>query len=197
MLRRRWDDLRPQAWKNGGGSTRDVVARPEAATLADFDWRVSIAEVGQDGPFSAFPGIDRVIMLLEGDEMVLAVNGATHRLGRLDTLAFAGEDDTTCQVPSGGTRDLNLMTRRGRAAGSLRAVEVAGAYEAATGDDGALVLVVLTDGLALEPADASEPVPVQALDSVIEDTSGARIRVTGTGTLVELKIVTELVAAPA
>lgn len=191
MLLRRWDDLEAKPWKNGGGSTRDVAASPEGATLADFDWRVSVAEVEQDGPFSAFPDVDRVIMLLEGSEMVLTVNGATYTLGRLDMLAFAGEDDTTCRVPAGATRDLNLMTRRGRAAGSVRVVDVAGVYEAAVsgGECSALVVLALSDGLTLEPAKGSEPVTtLRALDSVVEGAAGSRIRVAGTGTLVELKI---------
>ncbi|MBR7826998.1 HutD family protein [Actinospica sp. MGRD01-02] len=188
---RRWEDLEAKPWKNGGGSTRDVAASPEGATLADFDWRVSVAEVERDGPFSAFPDIDRVIMLLEGGEMVLTVNGTPHTLGRLDTLAFAGEDDTACRVPGGATRDLNLMTRRGRAAGSMRVVEVAGDHEVAVsgGEGGAVVLLALTGGLALEPADGSEPVTtLRALDSVVEGAVGSHIRVAGTGTLVELRI---------
>ena len=197
MLLRRWDDLEAKPWKNGGGSTRDVAASPEGATLADFDWRVSVAEVEQDGPFSAFPDVDRVIMLLEGSEMVLTVNGATYTLGRLDMLAFAGEDDTTCRVPAGATRDLNLMTRRGRAAGSVRVVDVAGVYEAAVsgGECSALVVLALSDGLRLEPADGdgSEPVTMlRALDSVVEGASGSGIRVTGNGTLVEVTITADL-----
>lgn len=193
MVVRRWTDLEPKPWKNGGGSTRDIVTAPEGATLADFEWRVSVAEVEQDGPFSAFPEIDRVIMLIDGGGMTLVVDGAMHQLGRFDTLAFAGEATTTCRLPSGATRDLNLMTRRGRVVGSMRAVDVAGRYEAAVdgGEGGALVLVALTDGLAIEPADGSEPVTLRALDSVVEDVPGPPMRVTGTGTLAELRIVAD------
>ena len=36
-----------------------------------FDWRLSIAEVEADGPFSAFDGYDRVLVLLDGAGMDL------------------------------------------------------------------------------------------------------------------------------
>jgi len=32
-------------WKNGGGVTRDVIVSPAGATLENFDWRISIAEI--------------------------------------------------------------------------------------------------------------------------------------------------------
>ena len=54
-------------WKNGGGTTQEVVCWPQGAGLDSFEWRISIAHIAQSGPFSAFAGIDRVITLLSGD----------------------------------------------------------------------------------------------------------------------------------
>jgi len=48
-------------WKNGGGTTTEIAVAPEGASLNDFDWRISMAHVGADGPFSSFPGIDRTL----------------------------------------------------------------------------------------------------------------------------------------
>ena len=53
-------------WKNGGGVTREIVCSPPGAGMEGFDWRVSIATIDKPGPFSAFAGVDRVIMLLDG-----------------------------------------------------------------------------------------------------------------------------------
>ncbi|PWI44857.1 HutD family protein [Streptomyces sp. ICBB 8177] len=178
----RWDDLTVTPWKNGGGSTRGLASSPSGSTLADFDWRVSVAEVGADGPFSAFPRIDRVIMLVDGGTMVLDVDGVAHTLGRFDSLAFDGEAATTCRLPSGPTRDLNLMTRRGRARGSLVAVDVAGQYETVVGEGDVAVLVALTPGLILAPGRG-----LGALDSVMRDRPGS-LRISGTGTLAEIRI---------
>jgi environmental stress-induced protein Ves len=66
-------------WRNGGGETREIISWPPGQ--ADFDWRASIATVAQDGPFSAFPGIDRSITLLSGEGVQLSDgSGLNHRL---------------------------------------------------------------------------------------------------------------------
>jgi uncharacterized protein len=191
----RWDDLAVTPWKNGGGGTRSLAAAPEgAATTADFDWRVSVADVASDGPFSAFPGVARVLMLVDGAEMILTVDGATHRLGPGESLAFSGAADTSCRVPSGPTRDLNLMTRNGRADGSLQAVTVAGEYETALGKGESVVLVALTPGLSLEhaggPGTGTTLPPglaLGALDSVLRQAPGF-VRVSGSGTLAQIRV---------
>src|SRR6185369_11614525 len=64
-------DYRPMPWKNGGGRTIEIAVHPVGATLDAFQWRVSIADIERDGPFSRFPGIDRTIVLLEGAGMHL------------------------------------------------------------------------------------------------------------------------------
>ena len=195
MLVRRLRELDAKPWKNGGGNTRDLAAAPPDSTLADFDWRVSIAEVAADGPFSAFPDIDRVIMLVDGAEMILDVDGITHRLNRFDTLAFAGEATVLGAVPSGPTRDLNLMTRRGCATGSMHAVDVAERHEVEVGPGEAVLLVALTDGLTmhdepLEPLETAKALEkFEALDSVIRETPGT-VRISGTGTVAVIRIST-------
>lgn len=102
-------------WKNGGGSTREIVCRPEGAGLDGFDWRVSIATITQAGPFSAFPGMDRVIMLLDGDGVRLrSTAGVDHRLDRAHApFAFSGDLALDCALLGGPSTDFNVMTRRG------------------------------------------------------------------------------------
>lgn len=98
-------------WKNGGGETANLAVFPEGAGLSDFDWRVSIARVDGDGPFSAFPGIDRTLTLLSGGSM--ALNG--HVLTPdSPPFAFDGELPVEAVVTGGPVHDLNVMTRRGR-----------------------------------------------------------------------------------
>ena len=101
-------------WKNGGGTTAQVAGAPGGASLDDFDWRISIADVRDGGPFSTFDGVQRVIVLLDGPAMDLDVDGTAHRLLPHQPFAFAGESDTVCTLPAGPTRDLNVMTRRSR-----------------------------------------------------------------------------------
>jgi environmental stress-induced protein Ves len=115
--------LVPMPWKNGGGVTREIACYPPGAGMDDFEWRISIATIGADGPFSVFNGIDRVIMLLQGGGMRLH-----SRDGRIDhaldeplmPFAFAGEASLDCTLLSGESQDFNVMTRREKLRASVR-----------------------------------------------------------------------------
>jgi len=123
-------------WKNGGGVTREIVCNPPGAGLDGFDWRVSIAEVAGDGPFSAFQRVDRVITLLEGAGMRLhATDGRfDHRLDQpLVPFAFAGEAPVQCELLAGACQDFNVMTRRGRCRAEVRLLARSTALPAAAG----------------------------------------------------------------
>ncbi|AFT90501.1 HutD/Ves family protein [Paraburkholderia phenoliruptrix] len=114
-------DLVASPWKNGGGVTREVAAFPEGAALDAFVWRVSVADVGQAGPFSRFAGIDRTLALLSGAGMLLdEAGGVTHALREPLAIArFAGETAIDARLVDGATRDFNLMVRRGAATGDV------------------------------------------------------------------------------
>ncbi|MFJ4673233.1 HutD/Ves family protein [Kitasatospora purpeofusca] len=108
------------AWRNGGGVTREVAGYPAGSGLDDFQWRVSLADVGSAGPFSAFPGVDRVITLVEGPGMALTVDGTEHVVDApFRPFAFAGDAATDCRLLGGPLVDFNVMTRRGRATAEL------------------------------------------------------------------------------
>jgi environmental stress-induced protein Ves len=108
-------DHRRMPWKNGGGETVEVIVHPEGASLSDFGWRVSMATVASDGPFSVFPGIDRTLAVLSGDGMALSIEGLGDRLLTLEAtpLAFPADAPTTARLTGGPITDLNVMTRRG------------------------------------------------------------------------------------
>jgi environmental stress-induced protein Ves len=80
-------------------------------------------ERGHDrrGPFSAFAGVDRQIMLLEGDGVQLASPAWQHTLGtRWEPFAFSGDDAVDCTLLGGTSTDFNLMLRRGVWQGRLQ-----------------------------------------------------------------------------
>lgn len=110
-------DLVALPWKNGGGVTREVAAFPAGAGLDDFIWRVSLADVGQAGPFSHFAGVERILVLLSGTGMILdEAGGGAHALRQpFDVARFAGEAAIQARLVDGPTRDFNLMLRRGSA----------------------------------------------------------------------------------
>lgn len=102
-------------WKNGKGLTEEIMAFPVGSTMETFDWRLSIAHVGQDGPFSVFPGVDRSIAMLEGEGLRLDLpDGTGHELSLDgDPFTFPGEWVISSTNLGGPTMDLNIMTRRG------------------------------------------------------------------------------------
>ncbi|TDQ80559.1 hypothetical protein A8950_3092 [Dongia mobilis] len=112
-------DYRRIPWKNGGGSTLELVQEP--APDGGFNWRLSIADVATPGPFSTFAGIDRHIMLMEGNGMVLSFANAAPPVVIAKPLRphpFQGDWQTDCRLIAGAIRDFNVMVRRhwGRAA---------------------------------------------------------------------------------
>lgn len=108
--------LPSQRWKNGAGTTREIAVEPAGAGTDDFDWRLSLAEVDHDAPFSAFPGVDRCIVLLRGEGMALRSDGAAtaHDLRPLQPWSFPGERAVAALLLAGPCSDFNVMTRRGR-----------------------------------------------------------------------------------
>ncbi|ODV41161.1 hypothetical protein AWV79_00775 [Cupriavidus sp. UYMMa02A] len=116
MTRFALDTISPTPWKNGGGTTREVAVWPPDAGLDEFAWRISVADIAADGPFSAFAGIDRQIVLLDGAGVRLrAADGSfDHRLATIgEPFAFSGDVAVDATLIAGATRDFNVMTRRG------------------------------------------------------------------------------------
>jgi len=112
-------------WKNGGGSTQELVCWPPGAGMDGFEWRVSVATIATAGPFSAFPGVDRQIMLLAGDGVHLrsGAGGWEHTLDQPGApFSFAGEAPVDCRMLGGTSTDFNLMVRRGSWRGALQMV---------------------------------------------------------------------------
>lgn len=107
-------DCRTTPWKNGGGSTTEVAIEPPNASLERFDWRISMAQVASDGPFSEFQGIDRTLAVISGDGLQLSIGGkppVTLERGS-DPIQFPGDVATSARLLSGEITDFNVMSRR-------------------------------------------------------------------------------------
>jgi len=117
-------DYRRMPWKNGLGTTTEILADPPGALTRGerFLWRVSLADVTANGPFSAFPGYDRTILVAEGAGMALDFDTAPPALvaERFVPLDFKGEWTTSCRLLNGPIRDFNVMVDRARATARIR-----------------------------------------------------------------------------
>lgn len=128
----RFDELKAVPWKNGLGITRELAVEPAGASMDDFAWRVSIADVDTASPFSTFPGIDRTIVLVEGAGFTMVLDGEReHALTTpCEPFAFPGEAKVDVRLAGGATRDFNLMVRRGVGAAKLEVLQGPGEFEA-------------------------------------------------------------------
>jgi len=121
---------RVMPWANGGGSTAEVAIFPPGASVSarDFDWRISMARVEGDGPFSALPGFDRILTLMAGPGITLEAAGqGRFVLDRAYAKAeFPGDWAIAARLHGGPIDDLNVMTRRGRWLASIDILPVDG-----------------------------------------------------------------------
>ena len=102
VIRRAEYPTRP--WRNGGGISHEIAWHP-----AD-DWRLSLAEITRDGPFSDYTGFDRTLTVIgQGLRFGGAPIGpAPH--------AFRGEDAIHATLQAGPVLAFNVITRRGAVA---------------------------------------------------------------------------------
>jgi len=142
---------RRMPWKNGGGVTTEIAVFPPEAGLEDFSWRISMARVETDGPFSLFPGIDRTLMLLDGQGLHLTVEGQeVHHLALpYETAAFAADVAASARLGAGPITDLNVMTRRGVCAAEVGLVRVAGECRLPAADT-VRFIIAEADGLSVD-----------------------------------------------
>ena len=134
MIVHRANALVATRWKNDGGATREIAAYPLGSGFDDFTWRVSIADVETDGPFSRFEGIDRTIVLLDGAGMSLTFNDASEHVLKqaFVPFEFVGEAQVSARLIDGATQDFNLMIRRTVARGKLTVMREPGAFALAS-----------------------------------------------------------------
>jgi uncharacterized protein len=126
IVRFRRTDLPNQPWKNGLGTTKELVTWPRGAGMDDFVWRVSIAHITKDCSFSSFPGIDRVITLLSGAGVVLQSRDRMlhHVLDEpLHPFAFSGDTALHATLIKGDCFDFNLMTLASACTGRVDMVQ--------------------------------------------------------------------------
>ncbi|MEJ0101008.1 MAG: HutD family protein [Pseudomonadota bacterium] len=113
----RANDFRRMPWKNGGGETFEIAVSPPQAELDAIDWRISMAVVAGDGPFSLFPGVDRTLTILNGAGMELELGAAQASVlltPESDPFHFPGDIAAEAGLLAGTITDLNVMSRRNR-----------------------------------------------------------------------------------
>jgi environmental stress-induced protein Ves len=173
-------DYREQPWKNGGGLTHEI-----AVALSDDErtvlWRISLATIDRDGPFSDFRGYDRTIVAIEGDPVELTTGGETVILRCGEPHSFAGEAKSLARLTGTRARDLNVMTLRAAFSHDVEIVREQQRFVLDDDEEFALVYAIdgasAVGGLACAAGDA---VAIEEVDSFDVITTGvaAVIRIT-------------------
>ena len=167
-------NYRTMPWKNGMGSTTEIAVSPGTEGLDGFDWRISMAEVKADGPFSSFPGIDRTLLVLQGDGIIVSVaDRALVRLDRESIHSFPGDQPTYASLVGGPIVDLNVMTRRGKLRHAVKRMEFGGALTLPA--QPTLAVVVVEQGAVTVQAGATSET-VGTRDSILLGARSAAIR---------------------
>ncbi len=170
-------------WRNGLGWTREIARVPDSE---DWNWRLSIAEIDQTAPFSRFPGVDRVLVLLSGGGLRLDFEDGPARTLRapFEFHRFDGEAGVTGVLLDGPTCDFNLMWRREAVDARLEVVELEGAHtqELAAGEEGAIHLLRGSATLGDLPLAAQDTVAIGA------QSAAHRVRLEGSGTALQIRI---------
>jgi environmental stress-induced protein Ves len=155
-------------WKNGMGSTTEIAIHPANAKLDDFDWRVSMAQVASDGPFSSFAAIDRTLLVLDGNGIELSVAGqADVRIDRETIHSFPGDQATSAKLVDGPIVDLNVMSRRSTVTHDVRRIKLSQTHDFIVS---AQTIVVVEQG-QLEVVAPTATTSLGHRDAIIVDTS--------------------------
>lgn len=102
----RASELTEVRWKNGGGVTREIaVAKVRGKNI----WRLSMADVAVDGPFSDFTGLTRILTVIRGNgmDLISAQGNISADLNR--PVRFDGALQINSVLKDGPIQDLNLM----------------------------------------------------------------------------------------
>jgi environmental stress-induced protein Ves len=161
--------LSPVSWKNGGGSTTQVAIFPPDAGFDDFDWRISLATIASDGPFSQFPGVDRTLVLVEGNGVTLDIDGEDRVIINDDEpmIAFHGESTVVAKLNRGPTTDFNVMTRSERCHHEFGRRRLDGEGRFAVRAD--ITILFLAEGDSLTVSSDAERIGMVRYDAVVFD----------------------------
>ncbi len=159
--------LSPVPWKNSGGSTTEIAIGPPDSGFEDFDWRVSLATIEKDGAFSAFPGVDRTLALVEGHGMTLEIDGEPTLVTDTEpVVAFDGSSQVIAKLSRGGSTDFNAMTRSERCYHTFGRRRLSGDSSTFVARADVTVLF-LAEGDALELRNEKERIGMVRYDAVV------------------------------
>ena len=163
--------LPSKAWGNNAGRVKDIASGPAGASGTP-GWRLAAATIEKSGPFTRFEGMDRITVPVEGELLVLDVDGTEHAMERLRPLRYPGDVPATASLPTGEVTVLNTFVDRSRFGASVMVVELSKKNAPALGPDQFLVLL---QGSAKAVSDDGTSRELDPLDTVAGGGDGTQV----------------------
>ncbi len=154
----RWRDYDLKPWKNGRGTTREIASHSVQGALA---WRLSLAMVESDGPFSNFDGLERILTVVRGDGMRLLGAEREYEARPFVPVGFPGGEKITGLCRSAPIENFNLIFDPDLVTAEVRILDASEIPHIAGPSDGTTIVHVLEgqimcdDTVALETQDTA------------------------------------------
>ena len=145
-------------WANGRGTSYEIASdRNEAG---EWTWRLAMAPVNEDGPFSRIECVNRFLAVVDGAGMLLSVDRKKLQCLPMQVVRFRGDAITEATLTDGPIMDINLMVRRKEADGEMAIVSNAGLL------NGASIVVALGGSAQVKCGDSTYD--LERHDSLLE-----------------------------
>ncbi|MBC8727753.1 HutD family protein [Paraburkholderia sp. UCT2] len=168
-----------EPWRNGGGTTRTLVQD------SDGGWRISLADVKQDGPYSQFPGMTRSSLVLKGDGVTLRNGDVELTLRPRNAAVYDGDRTWTATLHGEPVLALNAIAKRGRYRTNVEMLS-----ENSHVPPVAHALIVNLCGSCTMLVGEIDKLTVEAGDVLIRGTSGPSLRCVETSKSADVALVT-------
>ena len=175
MRVQRFSEHRAMPWVNGMGASYEVASDRDVSN--HWSWRVAIAPVVEDGPFSQLAGVDRELVVIQGNGIMLDVAGKSVNCHPGQVVQFSGDAITFSRLVDGPVVDLGLMTLRNSVSGSMN---VAHAGDVVQCD------VIVSNGRSVFEDENGNQYMLEANDALL-DVRGQHL-VLKSGTAISIKI---------
>ncbi|MER1997278.1 MAG: HutD family protein [Arthrobacter sp.] len=159
----RFAALPSRSWGANAGRAKDLATGPAGAS-GNPGWRLSAATIEKSGPFTAFPGTDRITVPVEGELLLLNVDGTEHAMERLRPLRYPGDVPVQASLPTGEVTVLNTFVNRETHGAAVMVVELSKKNAPSLGPDQFLVLLQGSAKAALDGGNRTED--LELLDTV-------------------------------
>jgi len=167
----------PMPWANGRGTSYEIAS--DRSEAGEWTWRLAMAPVNEDGPFSRIECVNRSLAVVEGAGMLLSVDRKKLQCLPMQVVRFRGDAVTEAALTDGPIMDINLMVRRKEAEGEMAMVSDAGLL------NGASIVVAVGGSAQVKSGDSI--IELERHDSVLECDADTMSLFSGTVCVVSVK----------